>query len=363
MRKRTRTILFFSFAFIFILFAPAVVLYSQGYRFDFEKRKITQTGAIFLQAEPKQAEIYLNGKLFKKTDFFFGSALLENLLPGDHKITLKKEGYYLWEKNLEVKEKQVTEVKNIILTTSKAEFKILSENTEDFWISPDGKKAIFLDGPDLKLYDLEKNVKSHLINIPDFLSLEWSPDSKEVFLNTANEQSFTLKLDKTPIIPEKRTVSKKPENVLLILGDYTFSREGKTLYFFNNNSQAFEKLLEGVKDLKTSPDNKKLVFFSDSEIWIFYLKDKTDMPAKKAGERQFLVRLSEKIGDVFWLDNDYFIFNAGNEIKVSETDERDRINMANLENFENPKIFWNLTDGKLYILSGKSLLSSDKLNY
>jgi len=363
MRKRTRTILFLSLFFGFVLFAPAVVLYSQGYRFDFEKRKITQTGAIFLQAEPKQTEIYIDGKLAKKTDFFFGTALLENLLPGDYKITLKKEGYYLWEKNLEVREKQVTEAKNIILAPGKTEFKVLSQNVEDFWISPDGKKAILLNGPDLKLYDLEKNVKSHLVGgMTDLLSLEWSPDSKEIFLGIGKE-NFTLKLDKTPVVLEKRTAPKTPENVLLVFGDYTFSKEGETLYFFDRESQAFEKIFEGLKNFKTSPDSKKLAFFSDSEIWIFYLKDKTEMPAKKAGERQFLVRLSKKIGDVFWLDNDYLIFNAGDKIRISETDERDRINTADLANFENPKMFWNLTDKKLYILSGKNLSSSEKLNY
>ncbi|MDO8601379.1 MAG: hypothetical protein Q7R46_01710 [bacterium] len=370
MRKRTRTILFLSLFFLFVLFAPAVILYSQGYRFDFEKRKITQTGAIFLQIEPKQTEIYINGELVKKTDFFFGSALLENLLPGDYKITLKKEGYYLWEKNLGVEEKQVTEVKNIILVPSKIDFTVLSKNIEDFWIAPDGKKAVFLEknippetGWALKLYDLEKNVKSYLIGLPmGLLNLEWSPDSKEIYLDI-NGESFGLRLDKLPLALIKRTALSSPKNVLIIFGDYTFSREEETLYFFNKDSQTFEKLLEGVKDLKTSPDNKKLVFFSPSEIWIFYLKDKTEMPTKKAGERQFLVRLSERIGDVFWLNNNYLILSAGNKIRISETDERDRINISDLENLENPKMFFNLTDKKLYIQSGNNLSSSEKLNY
>jgi hypothetical protein len=418
MRKRTRTTLFFSLLFAFALFTPAVILYSQGYRLDFEKRKITQTGGIFLKVEPKQVEIYINDKLAKKTNFFFDSALLENLLPGEYKITLKKEGYYLWEKNLEVKEKQVTGAKNIILTPSKVDFTALSKNIEDFWPSPDGKKTALLEknlpletGWALKLYDLEKNVKSYLIGDKDisqkfpadFINLEWSPDSKEIYLNVStkeNEQNFVLKLDKLPLALIKKTVPTIPQNILTsfnsggnayyldnlgfiyksdtklipaafpvkaeteyklnVFNDYIFLREGGDLYYFNKDPQVFEKILERVKDLKLSPDDKKLIIFSASEIWIFYL---TDAPTKKAEGRQFLARLSEKIGDIFWLNNDYLILSAGDKIKISETDKRDRVQSWGIGNFSNPRIFFNEINKKLYILSEGSLSSSEKLNY
>lgn len=83
---------------MFLLIAPSIVLYSQGYRIDFENKKITQTGGLFLKISPKQADIYLNGKLSRKTDFFFGSALIENLLPKKYKLEIKKTGYQSWKK-------------------------------------------------------------------------------------------------------------------------------------------------------------------------------------------------------------------------------------------------------------------------
>lgn len=255
MRKRTRTILFFSLFFAFVFLTPAVVLYSQGYRFDFEKRKITQTGAIFLKIEPKPAAIYINDKLVEKTDFFFGSALLENLLPGEYKIKIKKDGYYLWEKNLEVKEKQVTEAKSIILAPNKIDYTTSTKNIESFWPSPATSSDII------------------------------------------------------------------------------------------------------------SPDKKKSATFSDSEIWIFYLKDESEMPIKKAGDKLFLLRLSEKINDVFWLNNNYLLFNSGNNIKIAEIDDRDRVQTWEIGSFPAPKIFFNEADKKLYILSKKNLSVSEKLNY
>ena len=81
MTKKMRKILFLLCLFLFLLIAPTAILYSQGYRLDFENKKFTQTGGIFLKILPKQVEVYLDGKLRDKTDFFFGSILIEDLLP------------------------------------------------------------------------------------------------------------------------------------------------------------------------------------------------------------------------------------------------------------------------------------------
>ena len=492
MTERTRTILFLICFALFVLTAPTIIFYSQGYRIDLNPppggKTITQTGGLFLKTEPKQVEIYLDGKLKKKTDFFFGSALIENLLPRKYKIEVKKEGYEPWEKNLEVKEKEVIEVKNIVLIPENPNFSILTEGIKEFWFSPDGKKIILKENPPaggengwaLKLYDLERNVKSHLIDDKDvyskgcdLLSLEFSRDSKEIYLNIGlqptlhppasgslkeQEKNFVLGLDKVPPVLTERKITPQTEDIvtsqvfngenyyldnsghlfkssskakngderkfidypsaakgedegeafidygeklteksfpvkaeteykLNIFPDdthpppYIFLRENKTLYLFSPNSKSFEKFFENASFLKISPDLKKLLLLSDYEIWILFLKEIVSQPQRKAGEQLFLVRLSEKIGDCFWLNSDYLIFNAANKIKIAEIDDRDKINIVDIAEvdelpfistlrplseeearvFENPKIFWNQFDKKLYILSGENLSQSGKL--
>ena len=131
MTKKTRTVLFLIFLTLFLLITPLAIFYSQGYRIDIDSKRITQTGGLFLKVIPKQAEIYLNEKLTKKTDFFFGSALIENLLPRKYKIEIKKEGYHPWEKNLEIKEKEVVETKNIVVFSENINFEILSKKIEN----------------------------------------------------------------------------------------------------------------------------------------------------------------------------------------------------------------------------------------
>jgi hypothetical protein len=145
MTKRTRTILFLVCLFLFLLIVPLAVLYSQGYRIDWDNKKLTQTGGLFLKILPKQVEVYFDGKLKEKTDFFFGSILIENLLPKKYKIGVKKAGFYPWEKTLEIKEKEVTEAKNIVLFPENPDFTILTKEVEGFWFSPNQKEIILKD--------------------------------------------------------------------------------------------------------------------------------------------------------------------------------------------------------------------------
>lgn len=115
MTKRSRTILFLTCVILFLITAPVLTLYSQGFRFDFKEKRLVQIGGISIQASPKQVEIYINGKLKGKTDFFFGTSLLENLLPQKYAVELKKTGYFPWKKNLPVQEGLVTEIRNVYL--------------------------------------------------------------------------------------------------------------------------------------------------------------------------------------------------------------------------------------------------------
>jgi len=249
MTKKTRTILFLFLAILFFLVAPLIVLYSLGYRFDWETKKITQPGIFYFKVNPKNTQVYLNGKFKKKTDFFFGSALVENLPPEKYAVEIKKEGFHSWEKTLEIKKRTATEAKNIILIPKNPSFAILFKGVEKLFFSPDEKKIILKEletaPPEetvptnklnesesskpneswsLKLFELDKNIKSHLIEsdrlAPEtetkkerktqLLDLIFSPDSQRVLLKIKTEEKsseeqisgkinyYILKIDETP---------------------------------------------------------------------------------------------------------------------------------------------------------------------
>lgn len=442
MVRRTRTILFFICVFLVISISPLVIFYCQGYRFDFQTYKISKTGGVFLNINPKQTEIYIDGELVKKTDPFFGSVLIDNLLPKKYSVEVRKDGYSTWSKALNVKEKEVTEAKNIILFQKDQKFDTLSKLVENFWLSPDGKKIILKERGDknwaLKLYDLDKKVKSHLISETDIsktgadlMNLEFSSDSKEIYLDIGakeQEKNFSLRLDKASPTLVKRTITEEKipiENVVAYqkfsneiyyldnsgylfktdsywnfgvklnetpfsvkqeteykiekFFDSVFLRENQNFYLFNPDLKSFISFSEGVKDIKISPDNKKIVYYSDSEIWILFLKDILTQPPKKTGEKLFLFQSPDKINAVFWLNSDYLIFNSEekirtsspdsenlvssllSEIKIAEIDDRDKINIVDLAEYKDLEISFNGADNKLYFLSEGGFYSSDVL--
>ncbi len=412
MTKRSRTILFLACLFLFILITPTVIFYAQGYRVDFDRKKISQTGGIYIKTLPKQVEIYMDGELKKKTDFFFGSALIENVLPKEYKVQIKKEKYYSWEKTLSVVEKKVTEAKNIILFSQVLESKILTKRVESFWFSPDQKKIVLKEnepnGWALKLFEIDKEIKSYLVNENDlslqgatFFNLKFSDDSKEVYFEVEiNEQvkTYSLKLDEASPVPKIKEPSLIPESVIAyqennneiyyldnkgfvfkanndfedktkiagtafsikieteyslnVFQNNIFIQEGSKLYKYNSDSEEFDILFENIKGIKISPNHNKLVYFSNKELWILYLKQDE---RNEAGDKVLLFRLSENINNVSWLNPYYLIYNVGDIIKISEIDTRGNINVADVAEIKNPQIFWSGVNKKLYILSNNNL--------
>ncbi|MDD5144998.1 MAG: hypothetical protein PHW72_02650 [Candidatus Pacebacteria bacterium] len=330
MTKRKRTILFLTLLTTFFLMAPTALLYTQGYRFDFETKRISRTGGLFLKVWPRQAEVYIDGKLKEKTDFLFGSVLVENLLPKKYRIEIKKEGFHSWIKDLEITEKQVTEAKNIVLFDKNFQPTILVQNIEEGRIDPEQKSLIYR---------------------------KFSPSSPAWFSYNLENGAETELSSNTEI-----AVEKKEEEYSL--GNLKILKENGILSVYNEESQSFEKFFEPVKGSALSPDLKKLVYFSDHEIWIMFPGENNKNSQERNGEKLFLLRLSEKIDDCLWLNNDYLLFRSNNNIEVTEVDNRNGINIYNLMQLdtkkstaEEIKLFFNKENDKLYVFEGDKLSS------
>lgn len=423
MKKKTRTFLFFFCLFLFLILTPIVILYCQGYRFDFSlaegRIRFVKTGGLYIKTLPRTAEIYLDGKLKKRTSFLAGTALIQNIIPGPYQIEVSKEGYKEWTKELEIKENIVTEAKNIVLFPEDFQFHILMKEVDNFWLSPNKDKIITLeplsensDKWSLKMFDIERNIKSYLISEEDIssenveffdlffdkesqiqltlgmeeqikeilLDLETSPPSTEekeeeipsYFLSHKKVNDKIYYLDssghiyqtdetfdpKMKITEQPFPVSQEKPYLIEFFSNQFFLWEGNDLYILNNESESFNKIFTNISGIKPSPNEDKLVVFSDKEIKVFFLREINEQPTRKAGEEILITRLSEEIKNVFWINPDYLIFTSGNTLKVSEIDIRDNINSYNLEDFENPKLIWNNKDKRIYILSENNLYAS-----
>ena len=478
MRKRNKTILFFVSVGLFLLITPLTIFYSQGYRFDFKEKRITQTGGLFLRVRPKKAKIYIDNRLRKETDFLFGSVLIENLLPKKYKISVGKQGFQKWEKELKIEEKKVTEAKNILLWPENLSFETLTGAIEKLFLSPDKTKIIFLEMENsqeiishrtstsslkkqaLKLYDLKRKVKSSLIDEDNFrekgleiLEIIWGPYSQKILIETAvkeqikywlleilprpkltsldflpqgisdikfspenSQKIFFRKLEKNNLsslfeadLKEKK-VNPSPllENFLtftltensfywlnpdgflyksslklqgkekmnqlafpvqkgeieykiFVFGENIFLQEKEKLFFLNESSKSFEEILEKVLQIESSPDNKKLALAKEHEIWIYYLEKELSQPQREKGEKIFLTRFGQNIGKVTWINPSYLLFSLKNTIKIIEIDNRDKPQVWEIVESKEPDFFFNQDEKKLYLLSEKTLFSSEAL--
>jgi len=316
MTQRARIFLFISSVFLFLIISLISVSYSQGYRFDFKTKKFVQTGGIFLKTKPAGANVFIDGKPKGKTNFLSGKLLVKNLMPRFHEIRVEKTGFFSWQKNLEVKEKEVTEAKNILLIPKNPKPKLLTKGIKDFHPLSDGSGIVLFD----------ENEKKRILRFPDLIS----PPTTTAPSSTSQNASSSLQ---------------KINNTL-----YHLDKDG---YFFKNKEKLTTRTFN---NFRISPDEKRVVLWTNHEIYLLSLSPKITYQGKTF-ELSFLTRFSKKIGQVFWLTPNYIIFRVGKDIKISETDTRDHLNIVHLLHFPRgeTKIFFNQENNGLYILNQKNL--------
>ncbi len=461
MTKKTRTAISVFFLLAFLIIAPSVVFYAQGYRLDLKTWKITKTGAFYLKILPKGSDIFLNGVLKEKasSSLFISSVLIENLLPGSYLIEVKKDGYLDWKKQLEIKPMAVTEVKNILLFPEEMGFENVSRDVVNIFPSPDNKKILLQkrdnQGYYLTLLETENNLERIIIKEKEIYrkaanainSVSWLTDSQKFVLDIAvlEQQKFIL-IDpaKTPIKPLvlNPTADFSPEKIMfdpnntdrfftleqgnIILNEIAsrqsrpiasstiafaidnndlyvlktngfvyktdfsgtvteqkinttaalaikeetgyelkinkanfFLSEGNKLFLLNERTSAFEEIIPLFGEWQICPDNKKIAFSKNSQIWLYFLEERADQPAKIAGEKSQLTELGGNITQLAWLNANHLIFINGNQIKTTETDDRPLPNIFGLAELPEIKsIFFNKDNKKISVLTETNFLVS-----
>ena len=145
MNLKTRRYLYITFILAFLTITPAVWLYAAGYKlgsgFKFEK-----TGILIFDSEPHGATIYLNDKIQKSfiqsltkpdTAIIKTPAKIKGLLPEEYSVRLELDGYWPWEKKLEIKGEQSTYAENITLFRNNLPLNISQGNFDKVSLSPD----------------------------------------------------------------------------------------------------------------------------------------------------------------------------------------------------------------------------------
>lgn len=148
MAFRYRLVIIIIFVLIFVISAPAVILYGQGYRYDLAHHRLTKTGNFLINSVPDDALVSINGQtqqpdwyqrlLFYKK--FLGLTKIQgttpttisNLLPDKYQISIQKNGYQPWQKKLEILPEKTTNVGKVYLFLEDLKPELILNDKVDF---------------------------------------------------------------------------------------------------------------------------------------------------------------------------------------------------------------------------------------
>ncbi len=269
---------------IFFIFAPVLLFYALGYKYDPGGGKIIKTGGLFMSFWPDSADIYLDGNLKQKRYQISISGGLrqifqeESLLPGNHKIKIVQNGYYDWEKEIRIEESRVYLIENILLVPQKSAGKKLTgfKNSliKNLFLSPSGKKIIFSS------YD-----KINSPNIPALWIFDAKTEKAEMLADSAGLKKL-LNLKNNDNELNINGINWSP-NESLILADLS-SAADKTLIIniakkqtgvFKKDS-ADEKKIDRRISNPVWPDNEnKLLFVENNGLYVKEINNPKEAPA------------------------------------------------------------------------------------
>jgi len=249
MTLKVRRILSSIFILLFLLAAPAIVLYAAGYKLSKNGFFIQKTGMFIIDSSPRGAKIFLNGRaqktplssFFNKNNFIITPAKIKNLLPGDYDLTLELNGYSSWQKKLTINPGSSTFAEDVYLFKNDLPTLIAPAKVGAISLSPSENQALILSDGQITFIDLSQETKKSSARTDSKgKNIVWSPDGQKVvvdnYLYNLNDLDSGLDLNKS------------------VSGAFNFKWEDKTLYFrdkssiyrLGNNEQA-KKIADNIQ--------------------------------------------------------------------------------------------------------------------
>jgi len=138
------------------------------------------------------------------------------------------------------------------------------------------------------------------------------------------------------------------------------------LYLYNNDDgdRSLEKISTGVLGLHFSDDGKKMVYWNEKEIFVYFLRKWETQPVRRKGEIVDIARFLKNINNVEWFrDYEHIIFTVDNKIMMAEIDRRSHRNIYDIFNTGNPdtKVVYSGINDNLFFINKDNLFYSISL--
>lgn len=259
--------------------AGLAVFFAKGYRLSPSTGSIAGTGILSVNSIPDQASIYIDGHLSAATN-----SNINSLPPKGYQVRVVKEGYIPWEKQVDVKEGLVTEIKATLYRTIPSIYPLTYTGAEKTMLSPDGNSLMFII-PNSEENNLPGSKKAgiwvwqmanqgalafggnepHQVALSDgsvdfgkATSFRWSPDSLQILASFPDRH---LLMDVSRLNEPGRDVTPTVQSTIKSWDD--------------SEKSTVKTRLEAIKDvsLKENASSSAFVKWSPDDSKILYSKD------------------------------------------------------------------------------------------
>lgn len=283
MKRKIRKILFLALVATFAVAAPTVLLFTSGYRYSWLKHRIEKTGIIYVDSDPENAVVMVDGNPAKETT----PLSIPNLLPEEYRVTVAKPGFLTWAKGLSVDSGRTTFAKGVTLLRDEVPSLVKSADISISDFSDDGTAVAYLAEADgwneISLFDFRTE--------DTLLLARFGKDKFEDIRLSLSADGSLLLFDGSPAAETGRTMTLYPADVA-------------------GRGSAIAPGVGGTAGLSAawSLDGHSMVAFGESGAFVVDTDDGTITPLP-AGRR---------IRDAFQADDALWLVREGEETDLLE---------------------------------------------
>ncbi len=257
----------------FFILAPTLIFYASGYRLDLKRIKILKTGTLYIEADKiRDGQLYINDNLLE--DPFNKEQFVYNLLPGEYKVKLMKDGYYSWEKSLTINSSLTTFVNDLILFKKNVPLQMINDSIENFYLSNNKQQIVYtIDSEsftEIYLYVIESKEITLLYRIPQTqVSISWAASDKKLLVSTITSNTILEISNPQNTININKVTALNPDNV-----NWDIHSDNLIYFTLDNSIYRFNILALEAENILTNQNSDSIIL---SEIFIegndiFYIK-------------------------------------------------------------------------------------------
>lgn len=345
---RLRVLVLLSTFVIVGIVGVAAILYARGFRLQSNQDNLAlgPTGLLVANSDPTGAQVFVDGELKTATDNSI------SLSPGTYSVSIKKEGYMGWEKDITIEKEAVTQVDAFLVSAAPSLTALTFSGAIKPVASEDFSKIAYVVPPATDNIERAGLWIMETVNLPlgfnrdprritdgdlTLATYEFSPDTREVLLTIPtgtyllNASEFTPQTARVNVLSQVATIRREwqeirttrlaakiaplPDEIEAIFAqktkDILYSPdENRILYTATDSAQIKKGLVQELPGSSTQAEKREL---EADKKYVYDIRE----------DKNFAVGSSEEV--IYWVSNSLnLVIPEENKITITDYDGTNR---------------------------------------